>query len=168
MSIAVSAIVHPSRLLLTLIGAMSLIAACVGIAIALGAICELPLMLRLTTAMFSIFLAVFGFYHGIRVRKNIHIDISGVGQIRLTEDVGQRPCRDTNWPHVEENGELVRMMKNSTIWPNLLLLRLHTQSGRVKIVPVLPDSVSKDVFRALAVACRWIASHNDSAVSQEI
>jgi len=45
----------------------------------------------------------------------------------------------------------------------MLLLRLQADNGDKWVVPILTDCVSRDEFRALSVACRWIAAHNDSA-----
>jgi len=137
-------------------------AAALGIAIGLGHIGDLIPLLRLPIAAFVIFPAVFGFYHGAWNRKIIHIDISGTGQCRLAQAGSAGPCANTNWPHLESHGAAVALLKDSTIWPHLLLLRLQTDNGKIFIVPILPDSVSRDSFRALSAACRWIASRSDS------
>lgn len=52
---------------------------------------------------------------------------------------------------------VVRLMAGSTLWPNLLLLRLQAEDGSVSVLPILPDSISRSDFRALSVAFRWIA-----------
>ena len=163
MSIAVSSVVRPSRLLLTMMGAMSLLCFAIGIMIASGLTGELSPAVRFPIAAFTIFLAFFGFYHGAGYGKPIHIDISGTGQLRLTAMRADRACTEINWPHVDGSGEVVRMMNNSTLWPRLLLLRLQSGSGKIIIVPILPDSVSRDSFLALSVACRWIAAQNNSS-----
>jgi toxin CptA len=163
MSIAVSAVVYPSRVLLVMVGAMSVTVVAIGIAVAMGLVGELSTTPRLFLGALVVFLAVFGFYHGARLRKPIHIDISGAGQLRLTDVSAAGPCIDTNWPHVRTNGEVVRLLKNSMIWPHLLLLRLQSESGKMTILMVLPDSVSRDNYRALSVACRWIAAHSNPA-----
>lgn len=163
MTIAVSVTVRPSRILFLMVAAMSLIASVVGFGIGLGYIGELSILYRWPIAAFILFTAVFGFYHGIRHRKLIHMDISGVGQIRLTEVCSAGACADPKRPHVRDSSGVVRLSGDSTIWPHLLLLRLLSDSGKISILPVLPDSVPRDDFRALSVACRWIAAHNDSA-----
>ncbi len=162
MSIAVSAIVHPSRVLLALVGAMCAGAAAVGLAIGFDMFGELPRLSRWLLGGTIVFLAVFGFYHGVRHRKILHIDISGEGQFRLTEVSSAGPCTNTNRPHVGSHGAVVALMKDSTIWPHLLLLRLQADNGKITTVPILPDSVSRDSFRALSVACRWVARHSGS------
>ncbi len=161
MSIAVSVTVKPSRLLFAMVTAMFFIAAAVAFAVFSGLLGELSFAVRTVAAAFTLFLGCFGFYHGVRQRKPIHIDISGSGQIRISELADTAPCTDAMWPHVSENGSVVRLHKSSTIWPQLLLLRLENDGGKIWTVPVLPDCVSRDSFRAMSVACRWIASRGD-------
>jgi toxin CptA len=160
MSIAVSAVVQPSRILLVMVSAMSVTVLVIGAAIGIEWLGNLSNVPRFVVAIFCIFLAFFGFYHGARHRKPIHIDISGAGQLRLTEVSAEGPCTDTNWPHVRKNGEVCHLLKDTTIWPHLLLLRLQAESGKITSLAILPDCVSKDSFRALSVACRWIAGQS--------
>lgn len=161
MSIAVSAVVHPSRILIALNGAMALIAVCVALSIGAGQVGDLSIPLRALLSVLVFFLASFGFYHGMRCRKTIQLDISGAGQIRLLKAEVKPSCTATNWPHVGEIGEVVRLMDNSTIWPHMLLLCLRSEAGRTTVVPVFPDSVDREAFRALSVACRWISVQNE-------
>lgn len=161
MSIAVSAIVRPSRLLLAMTSFVAGLVAAISILVCVGYVGDASLGLRLSVGPATFFLALFGFYHGIRSRKTIQLDISGTGLIRVAEIDPGGACMDTNWPHVGSSGEAVRLMKNSTLWPNLLLLRLHSNQGTIT-VPILPDSLPKDSFRALSVACRWIAAQKNS------
>lgn len=158
MSIAVSAVVHPSRFLLVLTALISISTGLIGIAIAAGFIGSLSAVPRLALGSAAFFLALFGFYHGVRHRKTIQLDIYGTGLIRLSEPGSEGPCTHTNRPHVSGSGERVWLLKSSTIWPNLLLLHFRTGGGQTRVLPVLPDCVSRDGFRAISVACRWIAS----------
>jgi hypothetical protein len=163
MSIAVSAVVKPSRYLLAAVLALCLGIVFIGVMVGLGHVGDLLAPMRVGVAIFSVFLACFGVCHTVRHQNPLHIDISGVGQLRLTRvDAIPGSCQEKNWPHVNEGGEVVRLLNDSTIWPHLLLLRLQKDSGKITVVPVLPDSVSRDGFRALSVACRWIAAHNNS------
>jgi toxin CptA len=139
---------------------------CLGIAFAAGMIGfakvgELPVYLRLFTAAGCLFSAVLGFYWHIREKKSFHIDISGIGQIRLTEYSG---AGSSDWrsERLSEkgSGEIYRLMPDSTIWPYLLLLRLQHER-RVIVLPVLYGSVAPGNFRTLSVACRWIAAQNN-------
>jgi hypothetical protein len=153
MSIAVSAVVKPSRLLLAMSAAICLGSALIGAAIALGMIGEMAPWLRTAIGTVCIVAAADALYRTVRARKTLHIDISGHGQIRLVEhsagDAAQRAP-----------AELVSLMADSTLWPGLLLLHLQTDDRRRIVLTVLPDSVEEGGFRALAVACRWIAAHN--------
>lgn len=168
MSIAVSAVVRPSRLLFTALLAMSIMVVAIGFSVALGLIGELQLALRLPLSAFSLFLGCFGFYHGIRYRKTLHIDISGSGQIRLSDTACDRTCATANRPHVARQGETVRLLNQSTIWPHLLLLHLQEKNGKVLIIPILPDCVSRDSFRALSLACRWVAARESTGNGKKI
>jgi hypothetical protein len=159
MSIAVSAIVAPSRLLFALVCAMSSIVLVVGLMIVFGHVGELAPGVAVPLGAACVFAAVFGVYHGVARRKPIHIDISGEGRIRLRELHAARSCRYAEQPHLQGQGQLVSLLESSTIWPNLLLLRLQDEGGTTRTVPILPDCVSRDSFRALSVACRWIAAH---------
>jgi toxin CptA len=161
MSIVVSAIVYPSRILF-----VAVTAACVGVTL-VGLVIEvdyggdIAMTQRLFAGAIVVFLAFFGFYHGTRHRKAIHIDISGGGSIHLSEVDSAASCVDSDRPHVRKNRQAVRLLRNSTIWPYFLLLRLQAESGQIIILPILHDGVSRDCFRTLSVACRWIAMHSD-------
>lgn len=161
MSIAISAVVNPSRLLLAAIGGM-----CGGIAFAAGMVGlskvgELSFYPRCVMAGLCALTAFLGFFQAFWKRKTFRIDISGIGQIRLMEYNGVADSsRQREWPNGEDNGELVQLAAGSTIWPYLLLLRLEAEGRRTVVLPILPDCVGADNFRALSVACRWIAAHN--------
>ncbi|WP_442947187.1 protein YgfX [Noviherbaspirillum sp.] len=123
-----------------------------------------PPALRYTLGVFIFFLAFFGFYHTVRNRKVLQLNISGTGQVRLSKVTGSTPsCHEQNWPHVKDQGPQVSLLQDSTLWSHLLLLRLKSDDGTTTVIPVLPDSVSRDGFRALSVACRWIAVQQNSS-----
>lgn len=157
-SIASSVVVRTSPILRALSVVMSCGAVLIGALVATGAIGEVSTSSRVALALGSVFLGFFGFYHGARHRKHQHIDISGTGQIRLSEWGETRSCAAANRPNLQKNGQVVHLLPSSTLWRWMLLLRLRTESGRVITVPVMPDSVSRDGFRALAIASRWILS----------
>lgn len=162
MSIAISVVVKPSRLLRILTFGMSSVLLAIGLLSGLGLIGNLTDAVRATVAISSFFPAFFGFYHIVRNRKVLHIDITSLGQIRLREiDVGIS-CQTQKRPHVNGLGRMVQLSQDSTIWPQLLLLRFQADTGETVVMPILPDCVSRDGFRALSVACRWIAAHNYS------
>jgi toxin CptA len=164
MSIAVSAVVRPSRLLLAAIGAMCLCILSVAVTVGFGAVGELPFGSRVAIAVICAGTAFSCFFAAIQSRKTFHIDISGVGQIRLSQDndaAGISGSRER--PDQRGSGEVVQLLADSTIWPGMLLLRLAGQNRRVTNLLILPDSLAAQDFRALSVACRWIAAHNNRA-----
>jgi toxin CptA len=164
MSIAVSAVVRPSGILLAAVGAMCLCVLAAAAAIGSGAVGELPFSSRIVIAGIGSGLAIFGFFQAILGRKTFRIDISGVGQIRLVEDNDAAGFPETEQsPDQRGSGEVMQLMADSTIWPGLLVLRLKRPDNRITSLTVLPDSLPIDDFRALSVACRWIAAHNNRA-----
>lgn len=136
MSIAVSALVRPSSgLRLVHAGvcccAMASAAACSG----------------WFAPLCCVLAGLFGLWRGRPYRIARQLDISGVGQLRLT--VYQEP------------GVAQRLLEGSTIWPGLLLLRLGDDDGNVRVAMVLPDSVTPADWRALSLACRAIAARTE-------
>jgi len=157
MSIAVSADIKPSRLLLILMAAAAFIVAFIGIALDFLLVGQLSFIFRIALAATCIFVAILAFWLMLHNRKAVWLHISGTGQIRLVEHhVAARAKLSAQ----VMRGGLAQLLAGSTVWPNLLLLRLRLENGRVRTIVVLPDSVSKETFRALQVACRWVASHN--------
>jgi toxin CptA len=158
MSIAVSVTVKPSNLLLALMIVLCTGVSMVALCIFLGLVGELGIWTRLFLGSVCASLAGDGFVRITNNRKNCHIDISGVGQIRVNgagfAEVGPNP-----------NGKLVILLADSTLWPWLLLLRLQDEAGKVHALPILRDSLSSESFRALAVACRWVAAHRISEIN---
>ena len=152
MSIAVSAVIKPSRLLRLALAAYA--ASCAGAAVvllsghsgryhfaqALGAVCLLGALVAARAAL-----------AGTTTRR---IDISGLGEIRLTvqHSIGTRPFAP----------ELVQLVPGSTVWPHLLLLSLRqADHGRMTILAILPDSVGPDQFRKIAVSINAIARRDN-------
>lgn len=160
MTIAVSVTVHPSRSLLLAVYAMAFMALTAALLILFGPY-ELSPAIRLQiSAIASISSGVAVFKAG-RHRKTFHIDISGIGQIRLTQysevsafDENASLALDGN------SGLLVHLAPDSVLWPHFLLLRLKPDRGTVVSIPVLPDSISGPGFAELSVACRTISLRN--------
>jgi toxin CptA len=160
MTIALSVVVHPSRVLLLAVQAMAAMAALAAILILFGTY-ELSLGQRLPiSAIATIFVgsAVFKF---LRARKTFHIDISGIGQIRLTQysGVSAFPPR-TGLALDGLSGQVVHLSPDSILWPQFLLLRLKPEEGAMLSIPVLPDSAGGRGFADLSVSCRYIAARN--------
>lgn len=140
---------------------MSLVAAVITAAVGFAWIgTGLPMLARFVLVLSCGSMAGFGFYHGSALRKTIHIDISGTGQIRIREAGEERPCVGADRPHVEKSAESVVLLPDSTLWPWLMMLRLQSESGKITVLPVLPDSMPFETFNAVAVVLRWIAGRN--------
>ncbi|MBS1186757.1 MAG: flagellar hook-length control protein [Burkholderiaceae bacterium] len=150
-SIAISAIVKPSRLLLRLQLVMCLCVALAGVTIGAGIWGHYPFAARWALAATCFVCAFIAILQILRQRIAFSIDISGIGQIRL---------RQYNLRQQEVAGEWesVRLTEASTIWPGMMFLCLESRQGKKFVLRVLPDSVSADEFRALSVACRWIVA----------
>jgi toxin CptA len=152
MSIAVSAVIHPSPAL-RMAGASLCAAVLAG-----GAWCGAsPAGIAMMIA------GAAGAVCQRRLVKLVRIDISAVGQIRLAV-YHQRDAQNAGV------GQSVRLLPGSTLWPGLLLLRLRVEpeevgkvgkagkARRVYWLTMLPDSAAPDVRRRLAVAIRAIAA----------
>lgn len=160
MSIAVSVVVKPSRLVFAMVGFICLISVLIGLAVAFGRIGEPGFTARTAFVCVTIGAAVRGLYYLKRMGKAHHIDISGIGQIRLVETTALAdPAFCNEAPETMRAGVSVSLMDDSTLWPFLLLLRLQAEDGRITTLIVLPDTVDRPGFRALSVACRWIVAH---------
>jgi hypothetical protein len=160
MSIAISAVVQPSKMLFGLCTAFCCGCMLLGLAFLLGAVPAIPLLLAGVLGLFCFFCAGFGLRSLRRSRQIWQLDISGTGQIRLSRKL---PDAGKDISHEEKSsggsGLLVRLLADSTMWPNFLLLRLCDEEGRMHHVAILPDSLPSESFRAVSVACRWIAAH---------
>lgn len=148
MSIAVSAVIMPSRTLQRIrlfYGAANL-----GAGIALGAGLARASLLPWLVAAASLLagaLILRGLGAGLKVRR---IDISGLGQLRLTvqQGIGTHAART----------DMVQLLAGSTIWPGMMVLRLRQENGTVRAFVVFPDSIEAGQFRRLSVAMRDIAA----------
>jgi hypothetical protein len=63
-------------------------------------------------------------------------------------------------PSLQEDAAVFRLVENSVLWPHLLMVRLESSDGIRRLLTILPDCLSDEEFRAVSVACRWIAAHN--------
>lgn len=149
MSIAVSAVIVPSRLLGRVLLCYAIANLGAGTAIAAGWVRPFALPWLVAAACLLAGAAVLGC---LARRPNVRrIDISGVGQLRLTVQQGiGTPDESPPLP--------VRLLPGSTIWPGLLLLAVCGENGARRTVALLPDSVEAGQFRRLSVALRDIAS----------
>lgn len=148
MSIAVSAVIVPSRRLrwLLALACACLCAAAVAMAWLLparfawhGAVALVPLLAGLASGVACLI------YPAAATARRI--DISGVGQLRLTVQQGMEGAATT-----------MLLLPGATAWPGCLLLRLRGDDGLGRPLLLMPDSVSPGEYRALLVAVRALGA----------
>jgi len=162
MTIAVSVVVHPSRGLLLSVCGMALMGMLAAFLILFESY-ELSSGIRLQISAIASISTGVAFFKVCRHRKTFHIDISGIGQIRLTQySVVSAFHKNASLALDGNSGLVVHLRPESVLWPQFLLLRLKPDHGSVFSVPVLPDSISGPGFAELSVACRYIAARNAS------
>lgn len=160
MSIAVAAVVRPSRLFALLLLAMGSVQFGAAVLLALQGGTMLHHALAFACALAGAALSLFP----LARRKHLRIDVSGIGQIRL---VDTRPDAVAGSIDASiSDGEVVQLLRGSTFWASLLMLRLQAQSGHVTHLLIFPDSVDSAAFHALSVACRWVAANQSLPAAQ--
>lgn len=164
MSIAVSVLVKSSKLLRLMVCAIGVLTVFFAILICMDRIGCFPFLSRMVIISVSIVVVVNCIVYLFKPIKTYRIDISNIGQIRLTAYFIHDDSHDDHG----NNGEIVSMMDGSTLWPSLLLLCLQSDTGRKHILCVLPNSVPSQSFRMLLVACRWIAGHSHDSNKSEV
>jgi toxin CptA len=154
-TIAVSATVKPSRRLLAMTIVMCLIAAYIAYFISSSESIRLPSSFRIPLSLAcaaAVFLAFFSTAHH---RKTFRLDISGIGIIRLMEYREGPLGQETSG-----RGQVMQLLPDSSLWPGCLILRLRDEHQKVVTLLILKDSLSAPSYRAVSVACRWIAEQN--------
>jgi hypothetical protein len=160
MTIAVSVVVNPSRSVLLSICAMAAAAALAAVLILVGAD-ELNLATRLQIFSIVSISSVAAVFSACQTRKTFHIDISGIGQIRLTQYSGVSVFQKNAGLALDgQSGLVVHLSPDSVLWPQFLLLRLKPTAGMGLSIPVLPDCIGGTGFAELSVALRTIAKRN--------
>ena len=150
MSIAVTAVVRPSRLLRAMLFGLALLHAAMAAGLATGLLGNFHFLAWLAAAQgaagASFLLAA------LRRQKPRRVDVCGLGRIRLTvqQDVDQPAAHAT-------------LLGPSTLWPALMLLLLRDEAGATRAVAILPDALGRDPFRRLAVALRSVAARGRPA-----
>jgi hypothetical protein len=157
MSIALSVALHPSKIVRICVILFAVLLLSIGIYIAtlknLSILNQSGLVALCCFAAFRCFI-----YNQKIARTSWRIHISGQGQLRCqsnseTDDISDTP--------------LLNLMPGTTLWTHALFLRLHNPEQNTKLnLVVLSDALSKDEFRRLAVACKWIAAHAQEAVAE--
>jgi len=162
MSIAVSAVIQPSRLLFSLVAGMCVILLGIAAIVATGNGGNLSLSARAVIAGICVAISISAFFRALLRKKKYVIHISGTGQIRLaTEKINEQA-------NVAAEGELVHLLPISTIWSGLLILHLQNERRQTTVVVILQDTVSANSLRALLVACRWIVLRHPDAPESDV
>lgn len=160
MTIAVSVMVFPSHLLAFAVRAIAFLAA-LAIVLILFNPSNLSAIFCFQIALLASILVGSAIFTLRRPGKTFHIDISGIGQIRLTQYSGESETRGNLGLALDGNsGLVVHLSSASVLWPHFLLLRLKLEEGTVLSVPVLPDSLKGPGFAGLSVAFRYIATRD--------
>lgn len=124
---------------------------------------ELSAGIRLQISAIASISSALAVFKASRHRKTFHIDISGIGQIRLTQYSGVSAFHEKSRLALDGiSGDVVHLSPDSVLWPQFLLLRVKSGQGAVSSIPVLPDSISGPGFAELSVACRYLAARNAS------
>lgn len=187
MSLAVSAVIAPSSCLRCLLAAFcaSLIAAAVAVGLGAperyafdGLVAFAPLAGALALACS---LTDFrGRWQGRRAGRSppgsralLHrfgtarrIDISGLGQIRLTVQremrleagVEKLSLADPLFDGLVQEAVEVTLLPGAIVWPHCMVLRVRSVDGATTWLVFLPDSMKRRDFRALAVALRALTN----------
>jgi toxin CptA len=167
MSIAVSAVVRTSMLLRWSTLAIALMSLCVGFAMLFGLLDPVAETVRWSTAIPCILGGIYGMWQASRKSPAIRIDISGIGQIRMEVQASINDVLHRAPNIFDASQTLMRLLPSSTLWSHLMILRLQAEQGLVHTILILPDTTSPTSFRALSVACHWIAAHNNRAESDK-
>ena len=149
MSIAVSAVIKPSRLLRASLAAHG--AACAGAGAFLAASPAGTFLYSgaLAACCFACAGAVMLAWRG--AGKMRRIDISGLGKLRVTVQLNGG---ETDGKSTGAGVSLATLQPGSTVWPRLMMLLLRDGEGGLSVLAVLPDSLNAEQFRVLAVAIR--------------
>ena len=152
MSIALSAVIRPSRVLRLALFAFGL----AGMGAAMALVAWQPARFHFPHLLAAVCLAASAavWFRAVRPGNPRRIDISGLGEIRLSvqQSLGAEGARDDG----------LLLLPGSTVWPSLLILLLREGgSGTVSVAVILPDSVPRGQFRKIAVSIIWIARRDN-------
>lgn len=145
MSIALSTDIQPSKRLFWALNAMLLLA---NVAVYLSLLefkfTVLPLLFALLSSIIASFALAWRFH---QQQITYRIEINNTGQIIL-----RFWSKELN----ATRSEIVSLLPDSLIWPQLMLLQFRLSEGKIIFVRVLNDSASPEALRRLRVALRWI------------
>ena len=143
MSLAVSALVAPSRSLRTLLALFAL--ANIGAALAVAFVLPQRFAGAPFCAVFFLLAGLFSLHGCVSATKTHQIDVSGTGTIRLTVK------QEVRASDLASRGIVVMLLPETLVWSQVLLLHLGDARGKRTVVPVLRDSLPPPDYRALRV-----------------
>jgi len=155
MSIAVSALVRPSRIQRLVWGGCGL-AQCAS-ALAVGMLAPERFLLAPLLALALAGAGACVLAAAVRRPKTHRIDISGTGDLRVTVqqhvDGRERAAQEgAAQESAAPEGGAAALLPDSVIWPMLMLVRYTAPGARPRVLAVWRDSVEPAAWRALAVA----------------
>ncbi len=162
MLIAISTTLKPSRTQAFSLAAATLFFALLTLTLATGQVGELVIPQRIALALLPAMVAAAAVRLLCQTKRLRRLDISGSGQIRLSSPVElvSAGCGGTSAATELDLPGLCQLVAGSALLRSLLILRLQQKSGHIITLVIFRDSVSKDGFRRLSVAFRWIATQN--------
>lgn len=158
MSLSVSAQVHSSRFFSVCVLGMAALAGITGFSAISGLAGTFSFSGRFVVFVISLFAAFSFVCLYFRAKKTFWIDISGSGQIRIREDIRNVSRRVFFERQVALDTEEFALARGTTVWPMLLVLRLRSAPARERYFLIFHDSVTQAEFRALYIACSWLAA----------
>lgn len=148
MSITLSVPLVPSRLLRALMGAYG--GMCLALGAAVAANLAGPMRWPLATATLCLGAGVVVLLAACMRPTARTLDVLGPGALVLTVQQGTGPPSRLQ----------VSLLAESTLWPQLLVLRLQAVHARVTVLLLFADSVPPGAFRRLAMALRAVAARS--------
>jgi toxin CptA len=159
MSIAISVVTRPSQILRFCLISFALFLLSIGLYI--GALKNISLI----NQSILIALCCFAAWRSLAYNQKIaqtswRISIGGQGQLH---------CQPAAQADDVFNNQPCQLLAGSTLWTHALFLRLHNPEENVRInLVILSDALSRDEFRRLSIACKWIVVHAGSAKADTI
>ena len=160
MSIAVSAVVRRSGIFMAALLAMSLLSLSIGAVVCFDLHDDLTLSQRLLVGACCVLASLALLREISRQYAEKRIDISGSGQIHVTALPPHSGADHCAAEPPATDRLTYRLLPSSTLWSFMLVLELRSDSNARLVLIVLPDTMTQASFRALCVACQWIAAHN--------
>ena len=165
MSIAVSAVVQPSRILLFIVIAMVSLCLSIGLYFAVGMNGSIPIVARVVIPLFSLCGAIAVCSWIKSYRLPYRIDILESGHVRFFPS-GTLAQKDVLVTDDGTDDAFFHVLPTSTTWSSMLVLNLRSDDGLAATAVILPDCLTPESFREISVACRWISGRGDHRVEE--